>query len=275
MRRKNLIILALIGACLLAAPAAQAADSILLATTTSTDDTGLLDFLAPTILKATGVEMRWTSTGTGKALELGKNCDADLVLVHAPKAEQAFVEQGAGVNRRQVMFNDFVLIGPKDDPAGVKGLSVAAALAKLAEKQAVFVSRGDKSGTHMMELGLWKDANLAEPDKQAWYVAAGQGMLRTMAIAEEKKGYTLADRGTFFKYESDHHGHPPLVVLVEGDAKLRNQYSVIELPADRCPKVKAEAAKKVADWWVSPAGQAAIAGFKLHGKQLFIANADK
>jgi tungstate transport system substrate-binding protein len=275
MRKKSLIILALLGACLLAAPWAQAAESILLATTTSTDDTGLLDYVAPVILKATGVEMRWTSTGTGKALELGKNCDADLVLVHAPKAEAAFVEQGFGVNRRLVMFNDFVLIGPAADPAGIKGLSVAAALAKLAEKQAVFVSRGDKSGTHMMELGLWKDAGLPEPDKQAWYVAAGQGMLRTMAIAEEKKGYTLADRGTFFKYESDHKGQPPLVVLVEGDAKLRNQYSVIELPTTRCPKVKAEAAKKVADWWVSAAGQEVIAGFKLHGKQLFIPNAAK
>jgi tungstate transport system substrate-binding protein len=275
MRRKILVIMAIIGALLAATPWAQAAESILLATTTSTDDTGLLDYVAPVILKATGVEMRWTSTGTGKALELGKNCDADLVLVHAPKAEAAFVEQGAGINRRLVMFNDFVVIGPAADPAGIKGLSVAAALAKLAGKQAVFVSRGDKSGTHMMELGLWKDASLPEPDKQAWYVAAGQGMLRTMAIAEEKKGYTLADRGTFFKYESDHKGQPPLVVLVEGDAKLRNQYSVIELPQARCPKVKAEAAKKVADWWVSTAGQEAIAGFKLHGKQLFIPNAGK
>ncbi len=275
MRKQFVIMLILVGALLGAAPMALTADSILLATTTSTDDTGLLDYVAPLILNDTGVEMRWTSTGTGKALELGKNCDADLVLVHAPKAEQTFVEQGFGVNRRQVMFNDFVLIGPANDPAGIKGMGTAAALAKLAEKQATFVSRGDKSGTHMKELSLWKETSLPEPDKQAWYVAAGQGMLRTMAIAEEKKGYTLTDRGTFFKYESDHKGNPPLVVLVEGDAKLRNQYSVIELPGARCPKVKAAAAKKVADWWVSKAGQAAIAGFKLHGKQLFIANADK
>jgi tungstate transport system substrate-binding protein len=146
MRKKGLTVLSVLGACILAATIVQTAEAILLATTSSTDDTGLLAFLAPTILEATGVEMCWTSTGTGKALELGKNCDTDLVLVHAPKVEQVFMEQGYGVNCRLVMFNDLVLIGPKDNLAKVKGFSVAVALANLAKKQVVFVSRGDKSG---------------------------------------------------------------------------------------------------------------------------------
>jgi tungstate transport system substrate-binding protein len=254
-------------------PGAWAGQPLLMATTTSTEDTGLLHDLAPVIAQDTGLELRWTSTGTGKALELGKNCDVDVLLVHAPEAEQAFVAQGLGVNRRLVMYNDFVVLGPAADPAGIKGLGAALALQRLAQAKAVFVSRGDKSGTHQMEISLWKAAGLAAPDKESWYVQAGQGMLQTMRVAEEKKGYTLADRGTFIKYEAEHQGKPPLAILVEGDQGLFNQYSVIEVNRERCPQVKADLARRLADWLVSPRGQQQIGQFKLLGKPLFTPNA--
>ncbi len=256
----------------LSAPA-LAGGQLMMATTTSTDDTGLLNYLAPIFQKETGIELKWTATGTGKALELGKNCDVDVVLVHAPGAEKKFVESGAGVNRRQVMYNDFVLLGPADDPAGIKGKTMAQALASLRQHKAIFVSRGDKSGTHMMELGLWKKAGEQVPDKESWYVQAGQGMYKTLILASEKKGYTLCDRGTFFKFEADNQGHPPLVVLLEGEPELLNQYSVIEVNPAACPKAKQDLAKRFSDWLASPHGQKLMADFKVYGKQLFTPNA--
>jgi len=261
-----------LGLTLTALPA-PAADQLLMATTTSTDDTGLLNYLAPLFQKDTGIELKWTSTGTGKALELGKNCDVDVVLVHAPEAEKMWVESGAGINRRQVMYNDFVLLGPPADPAGVKGQTMAQALAALRQQKSLFVSRGDKSGTHMLEQGLWKKAGGAAPEQEPWYLQAGQGMYRTLALAAEKKGYTICDRGTFIKYEADHQGHPPLMVLLEGESELINQYSVIEVNPAQCPQAKQALAKRFADWLASPQGQKRIAEFKAHGKQLFTPNA--
>jgi tungstate transport system substrate-binding protein len=246
----------------------------LLATTTSTDDTGLLDYLAPKFAEATGISFKWVATGTGKALKLGENCDADALLVHAPAAEKKFVEAGFGVNRRQTMYNDFVIIGPAPDPAGVKGGSLMDALAAIRGKQAFFISRGDDSGTHKMEISLWEKGAPPVPDKEQWYVQAGQGMLATINMAAERNGYTLTDRGTYIKYEADHQGNPPLKILVEKDALLLNQYSVIEVNPARCPQVKHDLAQQFSQWLAGPDGQKAVAEFLLMGKQVFTPNAD-
>ena len=247
---------------------------LLMATTTSTDDTGLLDYLAPLFKADTGITLQWTATGTGKALKLGENCDVDVLLVHDPDSEKKFVEAGFGIDRTQVMYNDFIIIGPKEDPAGIKGLTSTEAFKKIAEKKAVFVSRADESGTHMKEKFIWKTAGLPVPDKEEWYVQTGQGMLVTINVAAEKKGYTLTDRGTYIKYEADHQGNPPLVILCEGDKYLINQYSVIAVNPEHCPKVKYDLAKKFIEWMAGPKGQKAIADFRLMGKQLFFPNAD-
>lgn len=246
---------------------------LMMATTTSTDDTGLLDYLAPHFTKATGIELRWTATGTGKALTLGQNCDVDVLLVHAPAAEINFVKEGYGLNRRQIMYNDFVLIGPSSDPADIKGQSAAAAMTAIAARKAVFVSRGDNSGTNKKELQLWRLAKQKRPDREAWYVQTGQGMLATINVATERMGYTLTDRGTYIKYESNKGGHPPLLILVQGDPALRNQYSVIAIPPHRCPKARAALAHRFSEWMAGPQAQKLIGDFKLMGKQLFIPNA--
>jgi tungstate transport system substrate-binding protein len=272
--RKACLPFLIVALCLAAAPA-LAGQQLLMATTTSTDDTGLLNYLAPLFQKDTGIELKWTATGTGKALELGKNCDVDVVLVHAPAAEKKWVEDGAGLNRRQVMYNDFVLLGPPSDPAKIKGKNMAQALAALRAAKAIFVSRGDKSGTHMMEQKLWKMGDGQVPDKESWYLQAGQGMYATLTLAGEKQGYTLCDRGTFYKFEADHHGKPPIAVLLEGEKELLNQYSVIEVNPAKCSKAKQDLAKRFGDWLVSPQGQKLIAEFKAHGKQLFTPNAGK
>jgi len=244
-----------------------------MATTTSTDNTGLLDVLAPLFKKDTGIELQWVAVGTGKALELGKNCDVDVLLVHAPAAEKKYVEQGYGINRREIMYNDFVIIGPKQDPAGIKGLSATQALVKLAEKKAPFVSRGDNSGTNKKEKKLWKAAGISNLDKEPWYIQTGQGMLATINVAVEREGYTLTDRGTYIKYEAIMKGQPSLVILVEGDKELLNQYSVLEVNPERCKKVKNDLAKIFSKWMASPRAQKAIADFRLMGKQLFTPNA--
>lgn len=253
--------------------AALAADTLMMATTTSTEDTGLLDYLAPKFKADTGIELKWTATGTGKALALGKDCNVDVLLVHAPSAEKKLVDEGALINRTEVFYNDFVILGPKADPAKVKGKSVAEALKTIQAKKAVFVSRGDDSGTDKMEKSLWTGAGLTLPDKDPWYVSAGQGMIATINIAAEKNGYTLADRGTFIKYEADKKGNPPLVVLVEGDKTLFNQYSVIPVNPAKCPAVHNALAEKFRAWLASPKVQKDVANFKLMEKQLFTPNA--
>lgn len=260
---------------LLCSPAWSAEPQVLMmATTTSTDNTGLLDYLKPFFEKATGIELRWTATGTGKALAMGKNCDVDVLLVHAPPAEKKYVADGYGQNRREVMFNDFVLIGPAADKAGIKDKSVAEALSTIKAKKAVFVSRGDNSGTHKKEKSLWKMAKQAQPEKESWYVQTGQGMLASINVCAELSGYTMTDRGTYIKYSHDKGGNPPLVVLVEGDDVLKNQYSVLEVNPKNCAGAKADLAHKFSEWMAGAEAQKLIGDFKLMGKKLFIPNAN-
>lgn len=261
--------------CALALPGGAAAqeDFLTMATTTSTDNTGLLDVLGPAFTADTGVELRWVATGTGKALKLGETCDVDVLLVHAPAAEKAFIEKGFGLERYPVMYNDFVLIGPATDPAGIKGKSTAQALSAIASSKAVFVSRGDDSGTHKMELLLWKEAGTEPPVKTDSYLESGQGMLATIRMAEERNGYTLTDRGTYISWEASLQGSAPLVILVEGDKSLFNQYSVVTLNPKNCPNVKQDLAQKFADWMQSDKGQTTVKNFTLEGKQLFTPNA--
>jgi len=259
--------------CLLPASSVAEDKILMMATTTSTDNTGLLDYLAPKFQAATGIELKWTATGTGKALKLGENCDVDILMVHAPPAEKKFVADGFGTDRREIMYNDFVIIGPAEDPAGIKGKSIKEALQTIKAKQAVFVSRGDNSGTHKKELSLWKAADLPVPEKQSWYVQTGQGMLTTINIAAERSGYTMADRGTYIKYEDNLKGNPPLKILVEGDAVLLNQYSVIAIDSKHCPQTKYDTAEQFIEWITGAEAQQLIKEFKLLGKPLFTPNA--
>ncbi|GFM32773.1 substrate-binding domain-containing protein [Desulfovibrio subterraneus] len=261
----------------LALPAVAFAEKpvLMMSTTTSTDNTGLLDVLKPAFEAETGIELRWTAVGTGKALAMGQNCDVDVLLVHAPGAEKKFVADGYGVDRTQLMYNDFVIIGPAADPAKVKGMSVSDALKKIGQSGNIFCSRGDNSGTHKKELSLWKESGMAVPEKEAWYVQTGQGMLPTINVANEKNAYTMTDRGTFIKYEASHNGNPPIVILVEGDGALFNQYSAMAVNPKNCPNAKYDLAKKYIDWMASDATQKLIGDFKLMGKQLFTPNAGK
>ena len=247
--------------------------SLMMATTTSTEDTGLLDYLMPLFEKDTGITLKWTATGTGKALKLGETCDVDVLLVHAPSAEKKFIESGFGKDRKEVMYNDFVIIGPEADPAGIKGKSLAETLTAVKDKQALFMSRGDDSGTHKTEQELWKKAGLQLPDKETWYVSTGQGMLATITVAQEKNGYTMTDRGTYIKYNSQNKGNAPLKILVEGDKNLLNQYSVLTLDPKHCPKAKYDLALEYLNWMASPKAQKLIADFLLVGEQLFFPNA--
>ncbi|WP_319585071.1 substrate-binding domain-containing protein [uncultured Pseudodesulfovibrio sp.] len=272
---KRLLIAAL--SCLIAvamALPALAGQTLMMATTTSTANTGLLDeLIVPKFLKDTGIEIKFVAVGTGKALKMAENCDVDVVLVHAPAAEQAYVDKGVLVDRKELMYNDFVIIGPASDPAGVKGMDVAQALKTIAEKQAVFASRGDNSGTNKKELSLWKAAGMAVPEKDAWYIQTGQGMLPTINIANEKNGYTMTDRGTYIKYADTKGGNPPLVVLVEGDKVLFNQYSALAVNTAKCKSAQYDLATKFINWMASDDTQKAIGDFKLLGKKLFIPNA--
>jgi tungstate transport system substrate-binding protein len=257
---------------------AARAETLTLATTTSTQDTGLLDVVAPAFKKDTGIDLKWVAVGTGKALELGKNCDADVLLVHAPSAEEQYVAAGYAIRRHQFMYNDFVLVGPPADPAGIRGKSVAEALAAIAVQKAPFVSRGDESGTHKAEKELWQTAGLAVPGaaagQDAWYIQSGQGMMATLTMAFEKKAYTLADRGTYIKFAASDRGQG-LAVLLEGDPHLRNVYAAMMVNPDKCPSVKTEAAEKFVAWWSSPGAEALIRGFKLEGKPLFFLLSDE
>ncbi|MCG8617122.1 MAG: substrate-binding domain-containing protein [Desulfobacterales bacterium] len=246
---------------------------LMMATTTSTDNTGLLDYLIPFFEKETGIALKWTSTGTGKALKLGQNCDVDVLLVHAPPAEKAYIEKGFGKDRREIMYNDFVIIGPASDPAGIKGKKIADAMAAIKAKGALFMSRGDDSGTNKKEKRLWKNAGMVLPEKEAWYIQTGQGMLATINVAQERKGYTMTDRGTYIKYQDQQGGNAPLKVLVEGDNILLNQYSVLTLAPANCADAKYDLALKFSDWMASSSAQKRIADFRLLGQKLFIPNA--
>ena len=238
--------------------------TIKLATTTSTENSGLLDVLLPAFRKASGIEVQVLSMGTGKALRTAENGDCDVVLVHAPAAEQAFVDAGFGVDRRAVMHNDFVILGPPEDPAEVKAApSVADALMRIAAQQAVFCSRGDDSGTHKKERGLWQAAQLTPGG--SWYQETGQGMGATLTIANQKRGYVLADRGTYLTFRDK----IELVVLGEGDATLMNPYSIIAVNPDRHQHVRHEAVRQFIDWLTGPEAQQLIGRFRKGGEQLF------
>jgi tungstate transport system substrate-binding protein len=246
---------------------------LMMATTTSTDNTGLLDYLAPAFTKATGIDLRWTAIGTGKALKMGQNCDVDILLVHAPGAEKKFVDAGFGTKRRELMYNDFVIIGPASDPAGIKGLSIGKAMMGVRKSKALFVSRGDNSGTNKKEILLWKNTGMVVPDKDPWYIQTGQGMLATIQIAEQRNGYTMTDRGTYIKYSHNSGGNPVLKVIVEGDAILLNQYSAIAINTGNCPNAKFDLAMAFSDWMASTETQQMIKNFRLLGQQLFTPNA--
>jgi len=250
-----------------------AENNLLMATTTSTDNTGLLDYLMPIFTAKTGTGIRWIATGTGKALKLGENCDVDVLLVHAPLAEQEFVDKGFGIDRQEIMYNDFVLIGPPEDPAKIMGKEVSEALLAIRSSSNVFVSRGDNSGTNKKERALWELANMKIPEQETWYRQSGQGMLATINIAAEQKGYTMTDRGTYIKYESVAKGKPVPVILVEGDAVLLNQYSIIPVNPKHCTDVNYDGAKALFYWMADVEAQHLIGEFKLLGKQLFTPNA--
>lgn len=273
MKRIYSIALALVLTLALTLPA-MAGKTLMMATTTSTANTGLLDeLIVPMFKKDTGIEIKFVAIGTGKALKMAENCDVDVVLVHAPGAEKAYMDKGVLIDRKELMYNDFVIIGPASDPAGVKGMTVTDALKTIEAKKAVFTSRGDNSGTNKKEISLWKSAGMGVPEKQDWYVQTGQGMLPTINIANEKNGYTMTDRGTYIKYDSNHGGNAPLKVLVEGDKVLFNQYSALAVNPAHCKDAQYDLAKQYIAWMAAPNTQKAIGEFKLLGKKLFIPNA--
>ncbi|MGZ5046920.1 MAG: substrate-binding domain-containing protein [Usitatibacter sp.] len=256
-----------IAAVLLAAsPPAPAQDFITVASTTSTEQSGLFKHLLPEARKATGIEVRVVAVGTGQALDMGRRGDADVVFVHDPAAEQKFLEEGWGVKRYPVMYNDFVIVGPKSDPAGAKGNDVIAAMKRIAAAQAPFASRADKSGTDAAEKRYWKMAGI-EP-KGAWYRETGSGMGPTLNTASGMNAYALADRGTWLSFKN----RGELVILVEGDTKLFNQYGVMLVNPAKHPHVKREPGQRFIEWLVSPAGQASIAAYRIDGEQLFFPN---
>jgi tungstate transport system substrate-binding protein len=251
------------------APAVWGQDKfIVVSSTTSTENSGLFKHLPPQFQKKSGIEVRVVAQGTGQALDTGKRGDCDVVFVHNKAAELKLVQEGWFVNRRDVMYNDFVLVGPKSDPARVKGMQDAvAALQKIRAAQAPFASRGDKSGTHAAELRLWQLGGI-DP-KGAWYRETGSGMGPTLNTASGMKAYALADRGTWLAFKN----RGALAILVEGDARLFNQYGIMLVNPARHPHVKRAAGQAFIDWIVSSEGQAAIARYRIGGEALFFANA--
>jgi tungstate transport system substrate-binding protein len=259
-------------AAALSAPALAQDKSIVVASTTSTQDSGLFGHLLPIFRQASGITVKVIAQGTGQALDTARRGDADVAFVHARTAEEKFIAEGAGVKRFPVMYNDFVLIGPKGDPAGIKGSKdIVAALKTIQAKSAPFVSRGDRSGTHQAELALWKDADIdIATAKGAWYRDIGQGMGAALNTASAMNAYVLSDRGTWISFKN----RGDLVIAVEGDKKLFNQYGVILVNPDKHPNVKKQDGQAFIDWLISPAGQKAIENYKIDGQQLFFPNAN-
>jgi tungstate transport system substrate-binding protein len=263
----------LLGAVLSAPAAGPAQKNLILATTTSTQDTGLLDVLIPVFEKKTGYFVKTIAVGSGQAMAMGQKGEADVLLVHSPDAEKKFMAEGSGVNRLLVMHNDFVVVGPPADPAAIKGAkSTVDAFKKIAAAGALFLSRGDNSGTHAKEKGIWKAAGM-NPEGQKWYQQTGLGMGQTLNVASEKKGYTLADRGTWLALKKN----LALDILMEGDPLLLNVYHVIQVNPDRWPKVNADGAKAFSDFMVSREAQRIIATFGVdkYGSPLFFPDAGK
>lgn len=245
--------------------------SILLVSTTSTQDSGLLDVLLPAFEEETGYTVQLIATGSGQALEIGREGNADVILLHSPTAEEKFMQEGYGIDRRLVMHNDFVLVGPPDDPASVQiAPTLDSAFEKIFSSAVTFVSRGDESGTHVKELQLWQNANL-DPTGQPWYLETGQGQGITLSVASEKNGYALTDRGTFLVYKPN----VSLEILFEGDPLLKNIYHVLTVNPEKFPKVNAEGAQAFSDFITSPQGQQMIAefGVEQYGEPLFFPDA--
>jgi tungstate transport system substrate-binding protein len=247
-----------------------AGNVVLIATTTSTDNTGLLDYLAPIFKSETSIELRWVAVGTGRALKLGENCDVDGLLVHSPEDELLFMEKEFGLVRKRVMCNDFVIVGPENDPASIKGLDPLQAMQWIYSKRSRFASRGDMSGTHKKELSLWKMAGLKAPEAEPWYLETGQGMLPTLRIAQQLGCYTLTDRGTYLKYMNSTDPRLALRILVEGYPELLNTYSIIAINPSHCRKARIKNMEKLINWITSARVQSIIRNFKLFGQSLFI-----
>ncbi|MBE7940845.1 MULTISPECIES: substrate-binding domain-containing protein [Ramlibacter] len=258
----------ILAALLLAAGAAAHATDITVASTTSTEQSGLFGQLLPAFTQATGIGVKVVAVGTGQAIDIARRGDADVLFVHDRAAELKFVAEGGTPRRYPVMYNDFVLVGPRSDPAGVKGQDITAALGKLAAANAPFISRGDRSGTNAAELRYWKAANLAD-HKGSGYRECGCGMGPALNIASAGNAYVLTDRGTWLSFRN----RGDLAILVEGDKRLFNQYGVMVVNPQKFPQVKAAEAQKFVDWVTSPAGQQAIASYKVGGEQLFFPNA--
>ncbi len=245
--------------------------SIVVASTTSTQDSGLFGHILPLFKAKTGIDVKVIALGTGQALDTARRGDADVVFVHAKSAEEKFLSEGYGVKRYPVMYNDFILVGPKSDPAGVKGTKdVVAGLKTLKQKEAPFISRGDKSGTHLAEVGLWKAAGIdIAVDKGPWYKEIGQGMGAALNTASASNAYVLTDRGTWLSFKN----RGELVIAIEGDKRLFNQYGVMLVNPEKHPTVKKELGQQFIDWLISAEGQKAIADYKINGEQLFYPNA--
>ncbi len=266
-------LLGLAAALLVSGPAVHAEDKfITVASTTSTEQSGLFGHLLPVYTQKTGVQVRVVALGTGQALDTGRRGDADVVFVHDKAAEEKFVGEGYGVERKEVMYNDFILIGPKDDAAKTAGKDILDGLRKVEAAKAAFVSRGDKSGTHAAELRYWKAAGIdIESAKGAWYKETGSGMGPALNTASSLNAYILADRGTWLNFKN----RGDLKILVEGDSRLFNQYGVILVNPAKHAHVKKEFGQQFIDWLVSPEGQKAIADYRIGGEQLFFPNAKK
>jgi tungstate transport system substrate-binding protein len=256
--------------CVFCAPALAQERFITVGSTTSTEQTGLFRYLLPLFESQTAIQVRVVALGTGQALDMGRRGDADVVFVHDKAAEEKLVAEGFFVERREVMYNDFIVVGPKSDPAGARGNDAAAALKRIAEAAAPFASRGDRSGTHAAELRLWQRAGV-EPSrgKGSWYRETGSGMGQTLNTASAMNAYALTDRGTWLSFRN----RGELVVLVEGDRRLVNQYGAMLTNPAKHPHVKKEMGQAFIDWLVSPQGQQAIADYRIDGERLFFPNA--
>jgi tungstate transport system substrate-binding protein len=273
LHRRHLLAAAALGAVVLAAPPSFAQDkSIIVASTTSTRDSGLFNYLLPKFKAKTGITVKVVAQGTGKALDTGRRGDADVLFVHAKAAEMKFIQEGYGVKRYPVMYNDFVVVGPKSDPAGIKGMKdVGKALTTIMNKKAEFISRGDNSGTNKAELRLWKASGInIEKQKGPWYKAIGQGMGATLNTAAASNAYTLTDRATWINFKNKR----DLVIVVEGDKRLFNQYGIFLVNPKKHPHVKVKLGQAFIDYVTSPEGQAVIKSYKVNGQQLFYPDAN-
>ncbi len=268
------LLVAVLAGLLTARPPVRQSAEVLLATTTSTRDAGLLDSLLPVFERRTGLKVKVIAVGSGQALEMGRRGDADVVLAHAPDAERALADSGYFLRRRLVMHNDFLLVGPASDPAGLRGMNEAvAAMRRIAERRGLFVSRGDRSGTHLLEQKLWRLAGIRLPSEGEWYVESGQGMAATLQMTDQKRAYTISDRATYLAWRDK----LQLVPLTEGDTLLYNVYHVMEVNPRNAPRLNVAGGRALADFFVSPEAQAFIAQFgrSRFGQSLFVPDAGK